>query len=117
MGCSCSLGATRRKHGKGPCPTGCVSYCKIPTDSYFRYCGGQSGYKKVGKRKTVRGALYSGGAVEMLLKGRGWAEKSAHYYPVKGCPCVRRVGRDLAVAAAERHVMRKYGIKRARKAA
>lgn len=117
-----------------PCPKGCKSFCKLAVGKYFQYCGpiaqarrarGEpvSAYKKVGGPKTVRGKKYSGGAVEMLTKDRGWGPAkrsggmSAPYYAVKGCPCVRQVGREFAMRYAEARAKFKMGAKRTRKVA
>jgi len=94
------------------CDKGCTRFNRLKEDQYFQYCGpivkdrrarGEptSGYKKVGGKKCIRGTCYSGGSVEMLLKKRGWGKKAAKYYPVKGDPCVRHVGRDFAIRYAE----------------
>lgn len=100
------------------CPRGCVRFDKLPVGAYFMRCGkiaegrrarGEpvSAYKKVGGPRTVRGQYYYGGAVEMLLKERGWGPAkrvggmSAPYYPVRDNPCVRQLSRDWAIRYAE----------------
>lgn len=116
------------KRRGNPCRPGCVSYCDLPVGSYFQYCGTRamnaptrSAYKKTAKSKTARGRKYSGGSVEMLLKERMermGLHKRAPFYGVKGCPCVKKVSREFAIAAAERHLRRKLGMSgRARRAA
>lgn len=104
--------AKKSRRNRTDCARGCVSYCKLPEGAYFAFCGpiaearrqrGEpiSGYKKVGEPKVVDGKSFSGGSIEMLLKKRGWGRKSAMYRPVRGCPCVRKLGRDWAVRYAE----------------
>ncbi len=102
------------------CPAGCISFCDVPVGGYYRSCGPRAllwlrtgsrpitAYKKVSGPRVVRGVRYEGGAVEMLLKRRGYGEKAAPYFPVRGCPCVRYLGRDRlarqrAIQAAERY--------------
>lgn len=100
------------------CPRGCFRFNKLPVGEYFMRCGkvtearrarGEpvSAYKKVGGPRIVGGQHYYGGAVEMLLKGRGWgpAKRSggmaAPYYPVRDNPCIRRLSREWALRYAE----------------
>jgi hypothetical protein len=114
-----------RSRRNQPCKRGCLNFRRLKVGSYFQYCGpiaedrrarGEpvAAYKKVGGPKCVRGICYAGGAVEMLLKGRGWGNKAAPYRPVKGNPCVRKVGRDFAIRYAEQRA--KFAIARDRRA-
>lgn len=127
--------ARRMKEAK--CPTGCMSFCDVPVGGYYQGCGPQvrarmargepaSAYEKVsGPRTTRSGERYEGGAVEMLLKRRGFGPGkragggSAPYYPVRGCPCVKYFGphgsdiaRRKAIHAAERYAAWKSGSQR-----
>lgn len=100
------------------CPRGCSRFSKLPVGKYFMRCGkitearrirGEpvSAYKKVGGPRTVRGQFYHGGAVEMLLKERGWGPAkrvggmAAPYYPVRDNPCIRQLSREWAMRYAE----------------
>lgn len=124
MSCGCSMGRLP-KASKGercpPCPPGCVPFEEVPVGGYFQGCGPRvrarlsrgepaTGYEKVSGPRVVRGQMYAGGAVEMLLKRRGYGAKSAPYFPVRPCQCVKYLGphnsdiaRRKAMMLAERY--------------
>lgn len=133
MGCGCSLGKLPGKRGRcGSCPPGCKLFEKIPVGGYYQGCGPRvrarlargepaTAYEKVSDKP--RGDAV-GGAVEFLLKGRGWGEKSAPYYPVRACQCVQYLGphgsdiaRRKAIQLAERYAEWKLGDRRIRRVA
>jgi len=138
MGCGCSLGggAKRKSTGKcSPCPAGCKLFEKVPVGGYYQGCGPRvrarlergepaTGYEKVGGPRTVRGKRYAGGAVELLLKARGYGAKSAPYFPVGPCQCVKYLGphgsdiaRRKGMLLAERYQAWRAGERRERRVA
>lgn len=126
MGCGCSLGKLPGKsNGRcGSCPRGCKLFEKVPVGGYYQGCGPRvrarlergepaTGYEKVSGKP--RGDAV-GGAVEMLLKRRGYGAKSAPYYPVRACQCVKYLGphgsdiaRRKAMLLAEQYAAWKAG--------
>jgi hypothetical protein len=103
------------------CPKGCLLFEKVPIGGYFMGCGPRvrerlargepaTAYEKVSGPRTVRGVRYAGGAVEMLLKKRGYGAKAAPYFPVRSGQCVKYLGphdsdiaRRKAIQLAERY--------------
>lgn len=86
---------------------------KVPVGGYFQGCGPRvrerlargepaTGYEKVSDKRYDG---FIGGAVEMLLKSRGWGAKAAPYFPVRPCQCVKYLGPHHSDIARRRAVM------------
>jgi len=124
MGCGCSMGKLPRGGRCAPCPKGCKLFEKVPVGGYYQGCGPRvrarlargepaTGYEKVSDK--IHGDAV-GGAVELLLKRRGFGPKSAPYFPVRECQCVKYLGphgsdiaRRKAMMLAERYQAWKAG--------